>query len=245
MENIKEIKQIEIDYREHALIELLKKNSNEPLSFQTENLAIGDIVCKSGNTIDFCIERKTIADLASSIKDGRHQEQMNRILECVSPNRCCYIIEGKIPEVEKPFNMPVSTIYGAIINKMFRDGVFIINTTNLSDTARFIKELTTRYLGGKLNYETKGNDIYVQTPRKKGTISVPVCFSHQLSTIPSISSVKINAIMEKFNSMREFISYLEKEDDPKKFLETLVLKNGRKLGKSSASKILEFIGFIF
>ena len=241
MDNTKKNKQINIDYRENALIQLM----NGTLNFNKDNLAIGDIIFKQDDKIDFCVERKTVADLASSIKDGRYHDQLKRILECVPANRCCYIIEGKIPQVEKPFNMPVSTIYGSIINKMFRDNIFIINTNNLQETAIFIREFGKRYLDGKLDYETKGIQDYVQTPRKKGNITTITCFSNQLGTIPSISSVKINAIIDKFSNMRELINVLEKESDPSNFLENILLKNGRKLGKSSANKILQYLGFNF
>ena len=241
MDNTKKNKQINIDYRENALIQLM----NGTLNFNKDNLAIGDIIFKTDSKIDFCFERKTVADLASSIKDGRYHDQLKRILECVPTNRCCYIIEGKIPEVERPFNMPVSTIYGSIINKMFRDNIFIVHTNNLAETARFIKEFGKRYLDGKLEYDTKGSHDYVQNPRKKGNITSITCFSHQLSMIPSISSVKINAIIEKVSNMRELVNILEKDPDPDKYLENIVLKNGRKLGKSSANKILQYLGFNF
>ena len=236
-----------IDYREKRLIEVLK----DKLIFKTENLAIGDIILKKEDKIEYCIERKTIDDLASSIKDGRYKEQQTRILETVSPNQCCYLIEGKIPNQERYSNMPISTLYGSIINKMFRDGIFIYHTINLEDTSRFIQELGKRFLSGKLEFKEldKGNQYfldkknYVQTPRKKGNISVSDCFSNQLATIPSISSVKILALKLKFNSMKEFILYLDKQENPEKYLEEIILNNNRKLGKSSSQKILDFLGF--
>ncbi len=97
MENIKEKKEIILDYRETQLIEQLK----DQLEIQVENLIIGDIVFKRENVIEFCLERKTLADLASSIKDGRLHEQKSRILECVPPKRCFYLVEGQIPFVDK------------------------------------------------------------------------------------------------------------------------------------------------
>ena len=236
-----------IDYRERGLIELLK----DKLIYSIENLAIGDVVFKKNDTIEFCLERKTIADLASSIKDGRYQEQAQRILECVNPNRCCYLIEGKIPNIEKYSNLNTKCLYGTIINKMFRDGIFVYRTNNIEETAYFITELANRYLTGKLefthdqinNEETKGNLKYVQKPRKKGDLDLIDCFSIQLASIPSISNIKIMALQKHFSSIRDFILCLEKQENPEKYLENITLNNGRKLGKSSANKILTFMGF--
>ena len=238
-ENIKEIKHVIIDYREKSLIEKI----NSLLEIKTENLPIADIVFKTDNTIDYCIERKTLADLSSSIKDGRHTDQMKRILECVSSNKCIYLIEGIIPSVGKINNISLSTIYGTIINKMLRDGIFVVRTNNILESVTFIKELGNRYLEGKLNYKNEKTSIQYNVPRKKGDITIVNCFANQLANIPSISSVKVNAIQEKFKSIRELIIFLEKEDDKLKYLENIKLKNGRNLGKSSSTKILFFLGF--
>ncbi len=231
-------KQVILDYREGQLKELL----DGQVSFQVKNLIIGDVVFQRGETIDFCLERKTIADLASSIKDGRLQEQRKRILECVSPDRCFYLIEGAIPFVDKLHHLPITTIYGSLINKMVRDGIHIVGTSSLRDTTRFIKEFATRYLTGKLEYETKGNINYVQKPRKKGNFSVASCFASQLSCIPSISTVKITAIIDKFQNMTDFVKHLQDLEEPVEYLSNLTLPNGRKIGKSSSTKIVEYLG---
>ena len=43
--------------------------------------------------------------------------------------------------------------------------------------------------------------------------------------------------------MKEFILYLDKQENPEKYLEEIILNNNRKLGKSSSQKILDFLGF--
>ena len=71
--------QLICDYREkHALKRINQvlenpKDSMKDMKIQTENLALGDF--QIGNML---FERKTHQDLASSILDGRYQEQSNR-----------------------------------------------------------------------------------------------------------------------------------------------------------------------
>ena len=60
--------QIEIDVREHSLIEIFKQNSIE---FIEKTLDLGDIILKNNNDEIIIFERKTVSDLASSIIDGR------------------------------------------------------------------------------------------------------------------------------------------------------------------------------
>ncbi len=233
---------IDVDYREAKLIELLKHKGK--INFNTPNLEIGDILFKKNSEIVFCIERKTISDLISSIKDGRYSEQTKRILEVLKPSQCCYLIEGRIPESNTYLNMNTSVIYGSIINKMIRDGIYIYQTNNLTESTRYINEFGKRFLEGKLEFINKGNNnLHVQKPRKKGDISRETCFNNQLANIPTISTSKIKAINTKHNTMLELISTLQETDDREKYLTEFKLENGRKLGKSSAQKILKFLGF--
>ena len=81
---------LKIDYREHKLIDNVsryldkKKDKYDYLTFEKCNLNIGDIIIeykdiKKELVSYFIIERKTITDMISSIKDGRYKEQKSRI----------------------------------------------------------------------------------------------------------------------------------------------------------------------
>jgi ERCC4-type nuclease len=68
---------IKIDHREHELIKhvtYLKTNFSQynELQISVENLPLGDIILSNGSKEEVIIERKTINDLLSSIKDGRY-----------------------------------------------------------------------------------------------------------------------------------------------------------------------------
>ena len=68
--------EIKVDYRETDLIAELKKTN---LQISIENLPIGDIILLDGNKELLIIERKTLRDLASSLRDGRYAEQSFRL----------------------------------------------------------------------------------------------------------------------------------------------------------------------
>ena len=81
-----------IDYREKelyakclALLEVY--NLTKEITISSENLAIGDIIIKDSSKKELVIiERKSITDLASSISDGRYNEQSLRLQNTSIPN---------------------------------------------------------------------------------------------------------------------------------------------------------------
>ena len=72
-----------IDKREAKLIEkineLLPLYKFENVELVTDVLDLGDILVKNDDEEMLLVERKTIADLLSSIKDGRYAEQSLRL----------------------------------------------------------------------------------------------------------------------------------------------------------------------
>ena len=100
-----------IDYREALIISTLQEHLSEKdfsCLVKICNLPIGDIVfTRDTNTsndptpslhnIIFIIERKTVNDLVSSIRDGRYEEQSFRLNDLPLHNHhILYLIEGDI-----------------------------------------------------------------------------------------------------------------------------------------------------
>ena len=80
--------EIVIDCRETQLLSCI----GDAFKYRVEQLPLGDILIG-----DYVIERKTIADLHSSIVDGRFIEQRERLRQLVANNphiRVGYILEG-------------------------------------------------------------------------------------------------------------------------------------------------------
>ena len=63
-------------------------NSHSHITFS--QLDIGDIILYKNKTPILFIERKTLADLYSSVKDGRWREQKARLLSHCAPHQILY-----------------------------------------------------------------------------------------------------------------------------------------------------------
>jgi ERCC4-type nuclease len=155
---------LEVDYREHKLIELLKIANNsrlDKIDLTTPNLDVGDIIInyhhitktKEKTHYKMIIERKTVSDLMSSIKDGRYKEQKMRISSCQSEDntkgvKCqsFYLIEGNVNTIKFRKKQNSKGIYGSWISMMFRDNIKMIRTWDLEETSVFIMRLIDRIL---------------------------------------------------------------------------------------------------
>ena len=107
---------IRLDFREtdlHSEITKLRINGLfSKITIETCSLSIGDIIiCQNDGKEQLIIERKTLTDLAASIRDGRYNEQSFRLDQCNLHNHSIiYLLEGNIHTYE-------SSKYGRSINK--------------------------------------------------------------------------------------------------------------------------------
>ena len=81
------------------------------------SLDLGDIVIQNGDDA-IVIERKTIADLAASIQDGRHREQKARLIDNYPQSRIVFLIEGVLrSDMEGQLGrVPISTVVSSMLN---------------------------------------------------------------------------------------------------------------------------------
>ena len=129
-----------IDYREHQI-----KNyfMDSPFSdyIKIENLTIGDIVFKFNGHIILLIERKTMEDLGSSIRDGRHREQKYRIKKSgLDKDNIVFLVEGELKDL-KYSQIDKKTLQSSIINTMFRDGYKVYRTKDVEESICFISRV--------------------------------------------------------------------------------------------------------
>ena len=91
---------IKIDTRESELLTCCKSlvesiPKYKDVKIQSITLPIGDVIINDGENDCVIIERKTLKDLAASIKDGRYEEQSYRLNGLDHPNHnIIYLIEG-------------------------------------------------------------------------------------------------------------------------------------------------------
>ena len=89
------------------------------------------------------IERKSLSDLASSIKDGRYAEQSFRLNNYNFQNHnIVYLIEGDLRYWEKSggrYNkIPLKTFYVTMFSLQYYKGFSVMRTLNLTETAEYI-----------------------------------------------------------------------------------------------------------
>jgi crossover junction endonuclease MUS81 len=143
---------IQIDYREadllkniQHLIESVEQFKN--LVVETKNLSLGDISLiekreKEEESVNhLLIERKTISDLVSSIKDGRYNEQSFRLNELAIHNHnILYLIEGDLNKRNffKENKEEKRMILSALFSLNYYKGFSVIRTLSIEETALFI-----------------------------------------------------------------------------------------------------------
>jgi ERCC4-type nuclease len=113
-----------------------------------EKLHIGDIVLEddSGKTI-LIFERKTLNDLAASIKDGRYNEQSFRLnKEPTHNHHIVYIIEGDIERYnEKRTRISKKTLISTMFSLLYYKGFSVYRTNTIFETADTILFFTEKY----------------------------------------------------------------------------------------------------
>jgi ERCC4-type nuclease len=220
------------------------------------NLDIGDVVVSASATdpspdaLLMVFERKTLADLVSSIKDGRHHEQKARLLEwrrsaVPGRRRVYYVIEGWRPN--SPDKMQVS----AVINTLFRDDIAVVLLKDASETLAFFTETFNRFTTEPAKYSaTEGGtgteaDYISQVKMKKNKNITPAnVLVFQLSQIPGISTKIAQGIAAAHPTMSAFVRALDALESPverAKYVENIPIGDNRKVGKKTAIKILEHV----
>lgn len=232
---------IVVDDRERVLINNIK------FDIIVKRLELGDIEFYINNILHIIFERKTINDLADSIKDGRYKQQKRKLLEYIKDNniQLIYIIEGEIPKnksIIKIRGLKYSSIDGSILNMIIRDKIYIIYTLDINDTINILIKLTkniSKYIQ-KQNNEVEDNIVYYQknTQINKKNIDIQTCFIAQLSQIPSISLKKAKIIAYKYKTYKNMINKLTKYENP------YIKLNKLNIGKKTCNTLLKYLGFL-
>ena len=237
-----------IDCREQSLFENLLPITSE-IVYEKKNLEIGDVVFESDEgKIMLIIERKTVDDLLSSLKDGRYVEQSFRLnaLEEVPNHHIYYLIEGKLDRKNE-------VVYSSMFSLSYFKGFSILKTANVSETAFMITQMAKKLLREKdkrlpyytsitsieeVKEETKTSYCTVLQKSKKSKNIQPDNFGEIiLCQIPGVSSTTAILIMKHYKLFKNLL-----EDENKKVtLSTLVLDSKRKLSKTVVDNIILFV----
>ena len=266
------IMSIYIDCREKTIKDkccaLVSENSLfKDIQIDSGSLDIADIIIRNADESEcIYIERKTISDLSSSIKDGRYREQSLRLTSLPSHHHnIIYLIEGKMsetletnPQTNFPrSNLNKASLYTAMANILLYKGFSLVRTHSASDTAEYIMILARKLASSKepLFYkhhigsvadepENKEEPKYAAVIRqkKKDNITIDNIGVIMLSQIPGVSYATSELVMNDFESIPNLIEKL-KEDPSCLNNISSTLSNGktRKISKTACKNIHDYL----
>ena len=206
---------IVIDKRETKLIDELSKTSD--CNFECDVLDVGDIhLCDDNDNIIVIFERKTIADLLSSIKDGRYSEQSIRLTAHELHNHFVYyLIEGSISKFQDE-----KLIYSTICSLSYFKGFSLLRSYSVKETGEiivaFCKKLEKEINKGKIGYYLSDLSIgsddldYCSSIKttKKENIKPENILQIMLMQIPKINTKSSSAIAQKYHTMSDLLKVI-------------------------------------
>jgi ERCC4-type nuclease len=265
-----------LDNREHLLYDKIQSalfaTPMQHIQITFEPIPLGDIIIQSDEDKPIVIiERKSLSDLLSSIKDGRYEEQSYRLSHS---NECCphniiYLIEGMFSILRNPQEKKIAL--SDILSLNHFKGFSVLRTNNMQETAdiiiAFADKLSREYAKGKNGFymttrppplldgispdgyppdEKKEEEITysnVVKKVKKENLTPENMGEIILSQIPGISSITAKAIILKFGSLVKMIDVLKSSDSKQEFENITYMTNGksRRIGKTTYENICKFL----
>lgn len=219
---------ITVDGRETKVARELKNLNTE---FTSKELHVGDVVFTRGEDTVLICERKTYADFASSIADGRYALQRESMKE--TGVKIVYIIEGP----NKPrTDLDSKRVLGAMENLAMVHNISILPTLSVAETALAIK-----HFKKKLEEQVirTGNDVVIpKVIQRKEKIMANVLL-HQLQVIHGVSASVARAIVTEYPTMYALITAYEKRDNENERNSMLadIMVTKRKIGPAVSQRI--------
>ena len=250
---------IKLDCRESKLLPLCTFHLLDQSSIKlvSESLPLGDaIICDDDGKELIIIERKSLADLASSIRDGRYKEQSFRLNQCeVHNHHIYYLIEGDLRYYKAFKGLPdKKALLSAMVSISYYKGFSLFRTNTLEETAEWIVHFAQKllkegpsvlpfYNGGEEQLsETVSYTQVVAKRIKRDNITPENIGEIMLSQIPSVSCAAAAAIMTNYKTIASLISALQKDSKCLNAI-TITNKNGlaKKLTKPCINAVYEFL----
>jgi ERCC4-type nuclease len=258
---------IKLDYRESELVKKCKTllefiPNAEDIHLVEENLPIGDIIFNDGEKDLLVIERKSLSDLASSIVDGRYEEQSYRLNGSDTHNHnIFYLVEGDLTK----FNgfkekMDKLTLYSTLFSLTYYKGFSVIRSVSIDESATIICNIATKLIREQSKkrepfYKNMLNNsesaaaptsekeyCSVVKKVKKENVTVENIGEIMLSQIPGVSSTTAITILGKFGSLPGLIKAIgENENCLNDICTTDAKGKSRKISKTCIANIVNFL----
>jgi ERCC4-type nuclease len=242
-----------VDEREAILYEICLTHENyakDNFTLEKRMLQLGDILFTNDDeSITYlCIERKSLQDLLSSIKDGRYTEQSYRLSNCYpNAHNVIYLLEGMLSTIKDK-----KTVISCIASLNYFKGFSVHRTVSIAETAMYIL-----CMADKMSREfQKGNQSPVNLEEnnkvavdycnvvkvsKKANITKENIGQMILMQIPGISATIAIEIMKPFGSFLEFIDHIRSNPEYLNGVTIGQTTKPRKLGSNIIKGIQEFI----
>lgn len=236
----------------------LDSSYKDNITIEKENLPIGDIIINTDDGKEIAIiERKTLQDLAASIRDGRYNEQSYRLNNCKLHNHAIYyLIEGDINRFRpsKYGKNPITkkALISAMTSISYFKGFSLIRTNNINETAETILQMTDKigrtkkssffYADDKSDNDSETSYLAVSKRVKKDNITKDNIGAIMISQIPGVSTNSASAIMDKYKTLDNLINSMKQDHNALREIITKT-KTGktRKLSKSCTANIYNFL----
>lgn len=269
-----------VDCREHAVIQALGELVDEGAGeWSARGLDVGDALVETTEgrppqteggppgapTPLMVVERKTLADLCASVKDGRYREQKARLLEYarVTGAAAVYVLEGYggfglggggLRSAATRGGLHEAALQTCVWRMLFADGIRVLCTRDARDSAECLRALRAR--AHKLPAQSAGDGpseaqsaAAAACVREQGSamlihakrgrnITPPLCFRMQLCQIPGVSEKIAGGVAERWGTMASFYEHmgpLPRADRVKALVGVPLV------GKKNAHRIEEFM----
>ena len=213
---------MQVDYREHQLIERFKA---EGVEHTVKTLPLGDIVIEK-NGVTAIVERKRTDDFAASISDGRWREQKARL--AASGAIVIYLIEGSLYGQSKS----PQVLSSAIWNTMLRDKMFVIQTRGIEDTSLHLQQLANK-VGKNLQSHTGMTSLLSKRKRK-----VDNALQLMLMAVPSVSERIAAVLVEHYPTLTSLQQQLRQNPD---HLRSHQITQKRNIGKKTIHNLTQYL----
>ena len=195
---------IRVDSREDALHGLFQINLvGTKHVMRSESLPVGDVILSSedGETDYIVFERKSLADLAASIRDGRYKEQSHRLqaLPDVHNHNVVYIVEGDFARYNERFSkIGKKALHSAMCSLNYYKGFSVVRTMSIMETHELIHNYADKLAASPAPYGHYHchHDVGGPAQSEEGGVVVPVgaCCPPPYCSVLSVKQVKCENI---------------------------------------------------
>ena len=258
---------IKIDSRETELYKecqtyLINNPKLNLLNIKSCNLPIGDVILYNDTGAELIIiERKTMNDLAASIRDSRYKEQSYRLNQCSLHNHnIFYLLEGHFSSLDSRYNK--NTLLSAMVSLSYTKGFSTYRTVDIKESAEWIIRFAEKlnrikdppfYIEPFVNNKNECKkrkltiiDNYSSVVKrvKKNNITQDNIGEIMLMQIPGVSQISANVIMNKYKTIQNLIFALSESNsilDEIEFISNVNCSKKKKLNKTCKSNIYRYL----